>query len=285
MRIKLLIVGDSNTEKTALLLRYANSPFSRSYISTVGVDFKIKNIILDGKRLQIQIWDTAGQERFRTITNSYFRGTQGILLVFDIGNKHSFESLRSYVTQIQCYAPDVDMIVVGNHCWRDGNDPKPLRKVSYEEGAKFAAQYNIPFFEVDVRENRNVDDAFNNLISTINDRLLVDEIKISNGLDVNTEGYCIFHSDVKIKIAKYWGFKKQIVPCPRCLSQVRSSPQSQKQPRIKFVYDLLLIRRRRHGTIQYLRPISHLKASDNACFFLVDVCDRLLFSLIISYLC
>mmetsp|Transcript_37504 Transcript_37504/g.101639 ORF Transcript_37504/g.101639 Transcript_37504/m.101639 type:complete len:151 (-) Transcript_37504:546-998(-) len=81
MQIKLLMIGDSGVGKTCLLLRYANDSFSPTFITTIGIDFKIKNIELDGKRIKLQIWDTAGQERFRTITTSYFRGAQGILLV------------------------------------------------------------------------------------------------------------------------------------------------------------------------------------------------------------
>jgi Ras-related protein Rab-8A len=87
------------------LLRYANDSFSPTFITTIGIDFKIKNIQLDGKRIKLQIWDTAGQERFRTITTSYFRGAQGILLVYDVTDRQTFTSIRNWVAQIQmvCY--------------------------------------------------------------------------------------------------------------------------------------------------------------------------------------
>ena len=81
LQIKLLMIGDSAVGKTSLLLRYANDTFSSTFITTIGIDFKIKTINLDGKRVKLQIWDTAGQEQFRTITRSYFRGAQGIVLV------------------------------------------------------------------------------------------------------------------------------------------------------------------------------------------------------------
>jgi Ras family len=84
-----------------LLLRYASDHFSQTFITTIGIDFKIKNIDLDSKRIKLQIWDTAGQERFRTITTSYFRGAQGILLVYDVTDKKSFQSIRNWVAQIQ----------------------------------------------------------------------------------------------------------------------------------------------------------------------------------------
>jgi Ras-related protein Rab-8A len=80
MQIKLLMIGDSGVGKTCLLLRYANDSFSSTFITTIGIDFKIKNVEIDGTRIKLQIWDTAGQERFRTITTSYFRGAQGITI-------------------------------------------------------------------------------------------------------------------------------------------------------------------------------------------------------------
>ena len=87
--------------KTCLLLRYANDSFSPTFITTIGIDFKIKNIQLDGKRIKLQIWDTAGQERFRTITTSYFRGAQGIILVYDVTDRQTLASIRNWVAQIQ----------------------------------------------------------------------------------------------------------------------------------------------------------------------------------------
>jgi Ras-related protein Rab-8A len=105
MQIKLLMIGDSGVGKTCLLLRYANDSFSPTFITTIGIDFKIKNIELDSKRIKLQIWDTAGQERFRTITTSYFRGAQGILLVYDVTDRGSFNSIRNWVGQIQQVPP------------------------------------------------------------------------------------------------------------------------------------------------------------------------------------
>ncbi|CAM9501247.1 unnamed protein product [Scytosiphon promiscuus] len=120
MQIKLLMIGDSGVGKTCLLLRYANDSFSQTFITTIGIDFKIKNIDLDSKRIKLQIWDTAGQERFRTITTSYFRGAQGILLVYDVTDKKSFNSIRNWVAQIQQHADvAVNKILIGNKCDMD----------------------------------------------------------------------------------------------------------------------------------------------------------------------
>merc|ERR1711967_229834 len=81
---KLLLIGDSGVGKSCLLLRFTDDTYAESYISTIGVDFKIRTIQLESKTIKLQIWDTAGQERFRTITSSYYRGAHGIIVVYDI---------------------------------------------------------------------------------------------------------------------------------------------------------------------------------------------------------
>merc|ERR1711881_209752 len=101
--------------KTALLVRYADDDFNESFITTWGIDFKIKTIELDGKRIKLQIWDTAGQERFRTITTAYYRWAMGILLVYDITDEQSFANIRNWMRQIQQHASDsVNKVLLGN---------------------------------------------------------------------------------------------------------------------------------------------------------------------------
>uniref|UniRef100_A0A453M9K3 Uncharacterized protein n=2 Tax=Aegilops tauschii subsp. strangulata TaxID=200361 RepID=A0A453M9K3_AEGTS len=91
--IKLLLIGDSGVGKSCLLLRFSDGSFTTSFITTIGIDFKIRTVELDGKRIKLQIWDTAGQERFRTITTAYYRGAMGILLVYDVTDEASFNSM------------------------------------------------------------------------------------------------------------------------------------------------------------------------------------------------
>lgn len=154
--------------KTCLLLRYANESFSPTFITTIGIDFKIKNIILDGKRIKLQIWDTAGQERFRTITTSYFRGAQGILLVYDVTERQTFLSIRNWVQQIQMHADvNVNKILIGNKA-----DLKENRVVSTEEGEALAKEFNIKFFETSARQDLNVDTAFEKIATDVKDRLM-----------------------------------------------------------------------------------------------------------------
>merc|ERR1712072_230852 len=99
MQIKLLMIGDSGVGKTCLLLRYANDTFSPTFITTIGIDFKIKTIELDGKVIKLQIWDTAGQERFRTITSSYYRGAHGIIVVYDVTDQESFNNVKTWLNE------------------------------------------------------------------------------------------------------------------------------------------------------------------------------------------
>ena len=125
-------------------------------MTTIGVDFKIKTLDVDGKSVKLQIWDTAGQERFRNIISSYYRGAQGIMLVYDITDLESFQNLNSWLIEIEKNASkNVYKILVGNKC-----DMESERKVTVEQGKDFATQYGMKFFETSAKESTNVSDAF-----------------------------------------------------------------------------------------------------------------------------
>lgn len=114
--IKLLLIGDSGVGKSCLLLRFSDGSFTTSFITTIGIDFKIRTIELDGKRIKLQIWDTAGQERFRTITTAYYRGAMGILLVYDVTDESSFNSkVFCRVTFISSYF--ISLVVLFLFCF------------------------------------------------------------------------------------------------------------------------------------------------------------------------
>lgn len=166
---KLLLIGDSGVGKSCLLLRFADDTYTESYISTIGVDFKIRTIDLDGKTVKLQIWDTAGQERFRTITSSYYRGAHGIIIVYDVTDRESFNNVKNWMVEIDKYAMEgVSKLLVGNKC-----DLSAKRAVSYEEGKEFADSCNIRFVETSAKNAHNVEQAFHIMASEIKARVQV----------------------------------------------------------------------------------------------------------------
>ncbi|KIZ04973.1 small rab-related GTPase [Monoraphidium neglectum] len=166
--IKLLLIGDSGVGKSCLLLRFSEESFTPSFITTIGIDFKIKKIFLDNKWVKLQIWDTAGQERFRTITSAYYRGAMGILLVYDVTDEASFNNIRNWMRNIEQHASDtVNKILVGNKS--DMADER--RAVPYARGKALADEYGIAFFETSAKDNSNVEEAFTSIARDVMQRL------------------------------------------------------------------------------------------------------------------
>ena len=125
--IKLLLIGDSGVGKSCLLLRFSDDQFTTSFITTIGIDFKIRTVDLDGSRVKLQIWDTAGQERFRTITTAYYRGAMGILLTYDVTDEQSFDNVRNWMRNIEQHATEnVCKILVGNCLLYTSPSPRDL---------------------------------------------------------------------------------------------------------------------------------------------------------------
>ena len=158
---KILLLGDSSVGKTCFLMRYSDNTFQEIHMSTIGLDYKLKNVQLDdGKMYKIQIWDTAGQDRFRSITKNYYKGAHGIVLIYDITDKKTFENVRNWVKQIKEEVSDkVCIILVANKI-----DAEDKRVVSTEEGEKMAAEYDMMFFECSAKTGNNIDNAFNQLV-------------------------------------------------------------------------------------------------------------------------
>lgn len=152
---KLLIIGDSGVGKSSLLVRFADNTFSGNYITTIGVDFKIRTIESNGERVKLQIWDTAGQERFRTITSTYYRGTHGVIVVYDVTSGDSFANVKRWLHEINQNCDEVSRVLVGNKC-----DDPDRRVVLREDAARFASQMGIQLFETSAKENINVEEMF-----------------------------------------------------------------------------------------------------------------------------
>jgi len=166
--VKLLVIGDSGVGKSCLLLRFSDDSFTASFITTIGIDFKIKTVEVDGKRIKLQIWDTAGQERFRTITTAYYRGAMGILLVYDVTDERSFQNIRNWMRNIEQHAADnVDKVLIGNKC-----DMLSEKVVETARGQALADECDVKFFEASAKSGINVSDAFMSITKDIKKRLM-----------------------------------------------------------------------------------------------------------------
>ncbi|CAD8061341.1 unnamed protein product [Paramecium primaurelia] len=160
---KILLIGNSAVGKSSLLLRFADNVFNESFLPTIGVDFKIRTFDLNGKTVKLQIWDTAGQERFKTITNSYYKGAHGIILVYDVTDKQSFKDVENWLAEVEKYANEnVVRVLVGNKV-----DLESKREVTSEEGKELADSLNIRFIETSAKNSSNVEKAFITLANEI----------------------------------------------------------------------------------------------------------------------
>ena len=157
--LKILLIGDMAVGKTCLLRRFVDDQFSSEFITTIGIDYKLKSMDLLGKKVKLQVWDTAGQERFRTITHSYFRGSNGIVLVYDVTDEKSFNSITDWAASISKRTNDegIVKILVGNK----SDEPHPV--VTKEMGLALASKLNMQFFLVSAKKGVNVQEAFTHI--------------------------------------------------------------------------------------------------------------------------
>ena len=164
---KILLLGDSSVGKTCFLKRYTDGTFQDAYLSTIGFDFKFKHITLDnGKTVKVQLWDTAGQERFRTIAKSYYKGAHGIVLIYDVTNRKTFDNIRKWLIQIKNEAASkISIVLVANKI--DCEDE--LKQVKKEEGEALAKNNNLTIFEASAKDNINVEESFKYIIEEINE--------------------------------------------------------------------------------------------------------------------
>jgi len=162
--LKILIIGESGVGKSSLLLRFTDDAFDPEISATIGVDFKVKVISIDGNKVKLAIWDTAGQERFRTLTPSYYRGGQGAILVYDVTSRESFQKVEDWLNELETYTTNHDMIkmLVGNKC-----DKEDERQVSKEEGIKCARKYQMMFIEASAKTKEGVQCAFEELVEKV----------------------------------------------------------------------------------------------------------------------
>ena len=165
---KILLIGESGVGKTCILLRFSDDTFPTAHQTTVGVDFKQKMINYKEKTIKMQIWDTAGQERFRTLTNSYYKNANGIILAYDVTDENSFLNVKNWLKQVDLLTdPSVCKILIGNKC--DVEDQR--RKVTFEDGEKLAKEVKIPFFETSAKNSINITHIFNSITKHIIEKI------------------------------------------------------------------------------------------------------------------
>ncbi len=162
---KILLLGDSGVGKSSILNKYVDNIFSDSFISTIGVDFKISNKTIKNTKVKLQIWDTAGQERFKTIVSSYYRGAHGIIMVYDITDINSFENVKHWMSEINRHCNNnIQILLVGNK-----SDLYRHRQVNHSDATNFAKFHNIQFIETSAKTSENIENCFTKIIENIID--------------------------------------------------------------------------------------------------------------------
>lgn len=178
---KYIVIGDTSVGKSCLLLQFLEKKFKFDHDTTIGVEFGSKIINVKDKQIKLQIWDTAGQERFRTITSSFYRGSNGIIMVYDVSNQESFDNIMKWLNEINKYATDdVVKLLVGNKC-----DLESQREVSYKTGKALANELNVPFIETSAKDYKFVNQAFTIMINEIKkkvDKGIMTNVKSSSQL-------------------------------------------------------------------------------------------------------
>ncbi len=164
--LKYIIIGDSFVGKSNILIQYTKNRFNEDYQSTIGVEFGAKTLEINNRIYKIQIWDTAGQENFRSITRAYYKNSVCAIIVYDISNRDSFNSIQNWVEDCKMQSPEtVHLVLVGNKCDLD------KREVTKEEGLELANKNKMVFFESSAKNNISIDEIFDQSAKTIYDNI------------------------------------------------------------------------------------------------------------------
>ena len=176
--IKILTLGDTEVGKTSIVLRYSDDKFQDSKTATIGIDFKIKIIKKGKEKIKVSIYDTAGQERFQNIVKHYYRGANGVLLVYDITKRKTFEKLNFWINDLKENSDNLENLfvyLIGNK-----NDLEENREVSYKEATDFAKEKNFPYIEVSAKTGYNIHKLFDETIKGAMAKMIDNEKKENN---------------------------------------------------------------------------------------------------------
>ena len=206
IKLKILGLGDSIVGQTCILRRYIENKYEKNYLSTIGIDFKKKNINLNKGIIKLTIWETEGQERFRSIITNYLKGPDALILIYDVTNKSSYDSLNGWVNFIKHGREEstitIPVILVGNKI-----DLEYPRKVTREEGYKFANENGFLFVECSAKTGENINDIFNKLVLAILENNpkyeeLKEEFKNKVRMEIEEFEEELFKMNKKLKILK-----------------------------------------------------------------------------------
>ena len=162
--VKVVVVGDSNVGKSCLVRRFTEDRYDDENNATVGVDFKLTTIEAAGSVVRLTVWDTAGQERFRALTPSYYRNAQGVIYIYDVSRRESFEKLDHWIAELEAVRPNAGLvkILVGNKVDLD-------RDVSRVEAKAFAERHSMHFLEASAKSAIGVRDVFQDVVDQVLD--------------------------------------------------------------------------------------------------------------------
>ena len=161
---KILLLGDSTVGKTCFLLRYVDDSFLDLHMATIGLDYRLKTLILEEQKIvKVQLWDTAGQDKFRAITRNYYKGASGIILIFDVTNIKSYENIKKWINEIkEEISEKVAIVLIGNKV-----DNVQERKISKEQGDKLASEIGVKFFETSAKTGEGINESVFFLVKKI----------------------------------------------------------------------------------------------------------------------
>ncbi|XP_057711057.1 ras-related protein Rab-19 isoform X2 [Corythoichthys intestinalis] len=172
---KIILIGDSNVGKTCVVQNFKSGVFSEKQQNTIGVDFTVRTLDIEGKKVKMQVWDTAGQERFRTITQSYYRSAHGAMITYDITRRGTFQSVSDWIREVELYgAANVVLVLIGNKC-----DLESEREVLFEDACSLAKERGaLAALETSAKEGQNVEESF---------MMMARELLSRNGLQVQQD--------------------------------------------------------------------------------------------------
>ena len=193
LKFKIIIIGDSGVGKTSMLLKYADNFFPESHIATIGVECKNKVITKGKYKINLNIWDTAGQERFKSITKSFFSGATGIIFVYDISKRCSFDGVKNWIKDSEGY-DKYDRILCGNKVDLDNK-----REVKVDELKEYGIKKKIDFMETSAKTGKNIFEAFDKLVDNIIKNRTENELIRDYGIKSKPAGTTLSKSNVTIK--------------------------------------------------------------------------------------